>query len=107
MAFIKLAKIRYTYKVLFARCWLQRYYFFILKTSKFPSYSRASVFFFVHIGQTRQIIKYLTDTRCASIRGRQKEKAKMCRKCNGLQENALILKYLVNAEVHEIVFWRV
>lgn len=31
----------------------------------------------------------------------------MCRKCNGLQENAMILKYLVNAEVREIVFWRV
>ncbi len=106
MAFIKLAKIRYTCKILFARCWLQRYYFSD-KTSKFPSYSRASVIFFVHIGQTRQIIKYLTDTRCASIRGRQKKKAKMCRKCNGLQENALILKYLANAEVREFVFWRV
>lgn len=106
MAFIKLVKICCTYKVFFAYCWLQRYYFSD-KTSKFPSYSRASVIFFVHIGQTRQIIKYLTDTRCASIRSGQKEKAKMCRKCNGLQENALILKYLVNAEVHEIVFWRI
>ena len=106
MAFIKLAKIRCTYKVLLliAGC---KGAIFSDKTSKFPSYSRASVIFFVHIGQTCQIIKYLTDTRCASIRGRQKEKAKMCRKCNGIQENALILKYLVNAEVHEIVFWRV
>ena len=31
----------------------------------------------------------------------------MCRKCNGLQENAMILKYLVNVEVREIVFWRI
>lgn len=106
MAFIKLAKIRCTYKVLLliAGC---KGTIFSDKTSKFPSYSKASVIFFVHIGKTRQIIKYLTDTRCASIRGRKKEKAKMCRKCNGLQENALILKYLVNAEVREIVFWRV
>lgn len=28
----------------------------------------------------------------------------MCRKCNGLQENALILIYLANVEVREIVF---
>lgn len=28
----------------------------------------------------------------------------MCRKCNGLQESALILKYLANVEVREIVF---
>ena len=106
MAFIKLAKIRCIYKVLLliAGC---KGTIFSDKTSKFPSYSKASVIFFVHIGQTRQIIKYLTDTRCASIRGRQKEKAKMCRNCNGLQENALILKYLVNAKVREIVFWRV
>lgn len=103
MAFIKLAKIRCTYKVLLliAGC---KGTIFSDKTSKFPSYSRASVIFFVQIGQTRQIIKYLTDTRCASIRGRQKEKAKMCRKCNGLQENALILIYLANVEVREIVF---
>lgn len=106
MAFIKLAKIRCTYKVLLliAGCKGTN---FSDKTSKIPSYSRASVIFFVHIGQTRQIIKYLTDTRCASIRGRQKEKAKMCRKCNGLQENALILIYLANAKVHKIVVWRI
>ena len=80
---------------------------FLSKQFKFSYFSEAFVFLFVHIGQTRQIIKYLTDTRCASIRGRQKEKAKMCRNCNGFQENALILKYLVNAEVYEILFWRV
>lgn len=106
MAFIKLAKIRCTYKVLLliAGC---KGTIFLIKHLNFQVIRGLLYFFFVHIGQTRQIIKYLTDTRCASIRGRQKEKAKMCRKCNGLQENALILKYLVNAEVHEIVFWRV
>lgn len=52
MAFIKLAKIRCTYKVLLliAGC---KGTIFSDKTSKFPSYSRASVIFFVHIGQTR------------------------------------------------------
>lgn len=107
MAFIKLAKICCAYKVFLLIAGCKGIIYFLKKTSKFPSYSRASVIFFVHIGQTRQIIKYLTDTRCASIRGRQKEKAKMCRNCNGLQGNAMILKYLANAEVHEIVFWRV
>lgn len=79
MAFVKLAKIRCIYKVLLlvAGC---KGTIFSDKTSKFPSYSKASVIFFVHIGQTRQIIKYLTDTRCASIRSRKKGKAKMCRK---------------------------
>lgn len=89
MAFIKLAK-SVAFTKFFCLLLVAKGTIFSDKTSKFPSYSRASVIFFVHIGQTRQIIKYLTDTRCASIRGRQKEKAKMCRKCNGLQENALI-----------------
>lgn len=77
MAFIKLAKIRCTYKVLLliAGC---KGTIFSDKTSKFPSYSRASVIFFVHIGQTRQIIKYLTDTRCASIRGVGKKRRPKC-----------------------------
>lgn len=85
MAFIKLAKIRCTYKVLLliAGCKGTN---FSDKTSNFPSYSRASVIFFVHIGQTRQIIKYLTDTRCASIRGRKKEKAKCVENVMGFKK---------------------
>lgn len=85
MAFIKLAKIRCIYKVLLfiAGC---KGTIFPDKTSKFPSYSRASVIFFVHIGQTRQIIKYLTDTRCASIRVGKKRRPKSVENVMGFKK---------------------
>ena len=106
MAFIKLAKIRCIYKVLLliAGC---KGTIFSDKTSKIPSYSRASVIFFCSYRTDTPDYQVLNRYKMRFYSGRQKEKAKICRKCNGLQENALILKYLANAEVHKIVFWRI